>query len=186
MGSLRSNLNPLLVACAVALCVSGGAFAADSKLDQMYEKLRSAPAPEAARVGKEIMQRLSNSGSPAMNLLLKRGRAAMEAGDSALAIQLLGALTDHAPDFAEGWHALAVAYARQGQMGPAMDDLAHSLALDPRNFAAIYSLAALLEEMGQPDLAAEAYARLGAIHPYFDDAPLALERLKAEGIGSEL
>ncbi|WP_243405018.1 tetratricopeptide repeat protein [Pelagivirga sediminicola] len=161
-------------------------FAQDAKLDEMFEALRNAPAPDATRLGEDIMLRLSNSGSPAMNLLLKRGRDAMMQGDTALALELLGALTDHAPDFAEGWHARSVAYARAGLMGPAMDDLERSLALDPRNFAAIYSLGALLEEVGQPDLAAEAYAQVAAIHPHFDDVTLALERLKAEVRGTDL
>ena len=182
----RPNLNPLLAACAAALCLGGGAYASDARLDEMYQALRSAPAPEAARLGEDIRLRLSNSGSPSMNLLLKRGRDAMAAGDSDLAIELLGALTDHAPEFAEGWHARSVAYARAGMLGPAMDDLTRSLALDPRNFAAIYSLGALLEEVGLPDLAAEAYARVVVIHPHFDDAGLALARLKAEVRGTDL
>ncbi len=186
MGTHQSNLNTLLAACAAALCLGGGVQASDARLDDMFTALRSAPAPEAARLGEDIRLRLSNSGSPSMNLLLKRGRDAMAAGDADLAIELLGALTDHAPEFAEGWHARSVAYARAGLLGPAMDDLARSLALDPRNFAAIYSLGALLEEVELPDLAAEAYARVVAIHPHFDDAGLALDRLKAEVSGTAL
>ncbi len=186
MSVQRSNLNPLLAACAAVLCIGGGADASDARLDEMYEALRSAPAPEAARLGEDIRLRLSNSGSPSMNLLLKRGRDAMAAGDADLAIELLGALTDHAPEFAEGWHARSVAYARAGMFGPALDDLTRSLALDPRNFTAIYSLGALLEEVGMPVLAAEAYARVVAIHPHFDDAGLALDRMKAEVGGTDL
>ncbi len=182
----RSNLNPLLAAVTAALCFGGGARAADARLDEMFEALRNAPAPEAARLGEDIRLRLSNSGSPAMNLLLKRGRDAMAAGDAYLAIELLGALTDHAPEFAEGWHARSVAYARAGLMGPALDDLERSLALDPRNFLAIYSLGALLEEVGQPVLAAEAYRQVATIHPHFDDAGHALERLNAETRGTDL
>ncbi|WP_238987412.1 hypothetical protein [Roseovarius dicentrarchi] len=185
MSVQRFNLNPLLAACAAVLC-AGGAFASDARLDEMYQALRSAPAAEAVRLGEDIRLRLSNSGSPAMNLLLKRGRDAMAAGDADLAIELLGALTDHAPEFAEGWHARSVAYARAGLMGPALDDLTRSLALDPRNFAAIYSLGALLEEVGQPALAAEAYGHVAAIHPYFDDVTLALERLNAQTRGTDL
>ncbi len=186
MSARRSNLNPLLAAFAAAFALGGAAHAADDRLDEMFEALRSAPAAEAVRLGSDIQLRIANSGSPSMNLLLKRGRDAMAAGDTALALELLGALTDHAPDFAEGWHARSVAYARAGLMGPAMDNLERSLALDPRNFAAIYSLGALLEEVGQPDLAAEAYAEVAAIHPHFDDVSQALQRLKAESDGTDL
>ncbi len=157
-----------------------------ARLDEMYEALKTAPAPEAERLGSEIRLETSKSGSPAMNLLLKRGRDAMATGNTGLAIELLSALTDHAPGFAEGWHARSVAFARAGLMGPAMTDLERALALDPRNFAAIYSLGALLEEIGQPALAYEAYTRVTKIHPHFDDVAEALARLEGETRGSDL
>lgn len=186
MGALRFNLNPVLALC-IALAAPVAAGAQDTaRLDSMFEALKTASAPEAARLGREIRLELSKSGSPAMNLLLKRGRDAMAAGDTDLAIELLSALTDHAPEFAEGWHARSVAFARADMMGPAMGDLERALALDPRNFAAIYSLGALLEEMGQPALAYEAYSRVIAIHPHFDDTDAALARIEAETQGADL
>jgi tetratricopeptide (TPR) repeat protein len=186
MGALRFNLNPVF-ALILALSTPAMAQAQDTvRLDGMYDALQVAPPPEANRLGREIMLEISKSGSPAMNLLLKRGRAAMAAGDTDLGIELLSALTDHAPEFAEGWHARSVAYARAGMMGPAMADLERALAIDPRNFAAIYSLGALLEEIGQPALAYEAYTRVAAIHPHFDDVADAIARLKGETQGSNL
>ena len=47
-------------------------------------------------------------------------------------------------------------------------------------------LVQLLEEIGQPGLAYEAYLRVSAIHPHFDDVPAALERLKGVIKGSDL
>lgn len=178
------DLNTALSLCLAVTLASP--VMAGQNLDEMYSELKTAPAKEAKRIGREIRLELGKSGSPSMNLLLKRGRSALEAGDAALGIQLLGALTDHAPEFAEGWHALSVAHARTGMMGPAMADLRRSLALEPRNFAAIYSLAALLEEIGMPDLAQEAYARVVAIHPHFDDVEDALARLGADLAGTDL
>ncbi|MFX0545570.1 tetratricopeptide repeat protein [Roseovarius sp. S1116L3] len=186
MGALRINLNPVLALC-LALAAPVGAQAQDSaRLDDMYEALKTAPAPEAMRLGREIRLELSKSGSPAMNLLLKRGRDALSAGDTGLAIELLSALTDHAPGFSEGWHARSVAFARADMIGPAMADLERALALDPRNFAAIYSLGALLEEIGQAVLAREAYARVAEIHPHFDDTEAAMARIDAETQGADL
>lgn len=186
MGTLRFNLNPALALCA-ALALPGAVAAQEtSRLDGMYEALKTAPRPEATRLGREIRHELSKSGSPAMNVLLKRGRDAMSAGDLTLAIDLLSALTDHAPEFSEGWHARSVAYARADMLGPALGDLEHAIALDPRNFAAIYSLAALLEQIGQQALALEAYARVAEIHPYFDDTEAAMARIEAETRGADL
>ena len=60
------------------------------------------------------------------------------------------------------------------------------MTLDPRNFAALYSLAALLEQVEQPDLAYEAYSRVRDIHPHFDDISNALERLGAKVGGTDI
>ncbi|SEL01855.1 hypothetical protein SAMN05421666_2773 [Roseovarius nanhaiticus] len=186
MGALRINLNPAVALCLALLLPAAGQAQDESRLDQMYEALRTAPADEAGRIGREIRLELSKSGSPAMNLLLKRGRDAIAGGDMGLAIEILSALTDHAPEFAEGWHARSVAFARAGMPGAAMGDLERALALDPRNFAAIYSLGALLEQIGQPALALDAYARVAEIHPHFDDTEANLARISADTQGSAL
>ena len=186
MGALRINLNPALALC-VALALPIPALSQEgSRLEQMYTDLKTAPPEEAKRLGREIRLELSKSGSPAMNLLLKRGRDAMAANDLDLAIEILSALTDHAPDFAEGWHARSVAFARADMPGAAIGDLERALALDPRNFAAIYSLGALLESVGRPDLALDAYARVAEIHPHFDDTEANMARISADTRGADL
>ena len=120
MDSERHNLNNTVAAFfavvmfSLPLAAQDAPEAGNDALDAMYAQLLSAPAPEARRIGEEIRHVLSRSGSPSMNLLLKRGRSAMERGDLEMAIQHLTALTDHAPGFAEGWHARSVAYARAG------------------------------------------------------------------------
>lgn len=184
--SVAASFAVVMFSLPLSLAAQDGAGTGNDALDAMYAQLLTAPAPEARRIGEEIRHVLSRSGSATMNLLLKRGRSALERGDTALAIQHLTALTDHAPGFAEGWHARSVAYARAGLMGPAMGDLERALTLDPRNFAALYSLAALLEQVEQPDLAYEAYTRVLTIHPHFDDVTIALERLGAAVGGTDI
>lgn len=195
MGTDRHNLKNTVAAVIAVVMFSipchaqqalGDGGQGASPLDTMYAQLQSAPKAEAVRIGNEIRHALSKSGSPAMNLLLKRGRAALERGDTRRAIQHLTALTDHAPGFAEGFHARSVAYARVGKMGPAMADLERALSLEPRNFAAIYSLGALLEQVEQPDLARRAYLQLRDIHPHFEDVDEALARLDAQVGGSDI
>jgi hypothetical protein len=74
-------------------------------LDQLFVELAEADAGNWEQIEQKIWSEWSRSGSAAMDLLLERGRAAMEVGDLAAAIEHLTALTDHAPDFAEGWNA---------------------------------------------------------------------------------
>ena len=134
----------------------------------------------------ELERTWSQSGSVAMNLLLERGRKAMEAQDFAAAIDHLTALTDHAPDFAEGYHARAMAYYQSGRYGPALDDLWHALALNPVNYNAAFGLGVMLQEFGDNIGAAKAYARVLELNPAHESAKDALMRLEADGIGRAL
>ncbi len=187
MSTLGRYLNRTVAAFAAAMVISLPAAADDDRLESLFDALEAAETPaQARRVAKDIEHEFSKSGSPAMDLLLKRGQDALETGDSRAAIEHLSALTDHAPDFAQGWHMRSVAYAREGLFGPALADIERALALRPRHYDAIYGLGVILEEVSQPDLAHEAFSRVLAIHPHHEDATKALERLGPESGGREL
>ncbi|GAB4304180.1 MAG: tetratricopeptide repeat protein [Roseovarius sp.] len=156
------------------------------RLARLYDELAVAPERQAARIAREIALEWSRSGSPAMDLLLRRGNDALEAGDTAAAIAHFSALTDHAPDFAEGWYRLALAHALAGLDGPAIDDLRRALALQPRHFDAIAGLGALAERTGKTALARRAYEAVLAIHPHHREAREGLERLRAESGGKDI
>lgn len=153
---------------------------------ELLEKLREAPAAEAPRIVHEIEAHWARSGSASMDLLLSRGREALEAGDMRLAIEHLTALTDHAPQFAEGFHTRAQAYYRADLYGPALDDLERTLALNPANYNAIFGLAVMLQEFGDLSRAAILYRKALALNPHHEDARSALEGLRRDGIGREL
>ncbi|WP_306121194.1 tetratricopeptide repeat protein [Roseovarius sp. MMSF_3359] len=162
------------------------AAADQARLDRLYAQLLQAEEAEAVKIGKEITLELSRSGSSAMDLLLKRGRDALEAGETEAAIEHLTALTDHAPEFAEGWHLRAVAYRQADLFGQAISDLERALALRPRNFEAIYGLGVILEELDRPQMAYEAYSRVLEIHPHFEDTSEVLDRLGQSLEGEDL
>ncbi|MAC77592.1 MAG: hypothetical protein CML66_05965 [Rhodobacteraceae bacterium] len=141
---------------------------------------------EALRVDRELQALWRKSGSPSMDLLFTRGREALEKGDMDAAIEHLTALTDHAPDFAEGWHARATAYFRAGLYGPAVSDLEHVLTLNPNNYRAIFGLGTIFETFGDEKSAYEAYLRARAINPHFEDVVEALDRLRPSVEGQTL
>lgn len=152
----------------------------------LLEALAKADEPEASKIDRQLQALWSKSGSPAMDLLLERGRDALENHDTAAAIDHLTALTDHAPDFAEGWHARASAYYNADLLGPALADLERALALNPDNYNAIYGLGAILEQLGDKRRAFLAYSRAQAIHPHHEDVIEALDRLRPAVQGKEL
>ncbi len=171
--------------CAVLLC--GPVYGQQStNIAELLETLRTAPAEQAQAAERNVQREWSKSGSASMDLLLKRGRDALAVGEFSVAIDHLTALTDHAPDFAEGFHARATAYYRADLYGPALDDLETTLALNPDNFNAIFGLGVLFEELGDSRHAAEMYRRVLALNPHHENAEKALEKLKTEGIGRTL
>lgn len=161
-------------------------MAQTERLDSLFDELQGADERAAARIEREIWNEWSKSGSAAMDLLLQRGRDAMAAGQTQAAIEHFTALTDHAPDFAEGWNARATAYFQAGQLGPSVNDIAQVLTLNPRHFGALSGLGMIFEQLEQPDKALEAYRAALAIHPRLQGVIEAVERLEAETAGTDL
>ncbi|MGR3615752.1 MAG: tetratricopeptide repeat protein [Paracoccaceae bacterium] len=154
--------------------------------DELLSALAVADREEALGLDRELQALWAKSGSASMDLLLRRGRDAQERGDLHEAIEHLTALTDHAPDFAEGWHARAAAYFEIGLYGPALADLERALHLNPRNYNAIFGLGAMFEQFEDAPRAYDAYSRAQAIHPHHEEVTTALERLKPLVEGKEL
>jgi len=144
----------------------------------LLERLAVADREEAIHLDRQLQTLWAKSGSPSMDLLLKRGRDALEVDDVRAAIEHLTALTDHAPDFAEGWHARSAAFFEAELYGPAMADLERALSLNPNNYNAIFGLGAMLEVFGDKKRAHAAYSRVLAIHPHHEQVTKAVERLQ--------
>ncbi|MFE3836493.1 hypothetical protein [Pseudogemmobacter sonorensis] len=158
-----------------------------AKLDGLFERLQAAQdAGEAGRIESEILIEWSKSGSAAMDLLYQRGTDALALGNGAAAVEHLTAVIDHAPDFAAAYDARAAAYYVTGDIGPALADLAHVLTVEPRHFAALAGLGAILEETGQKEKALAAYRMAAEIHPHLADVKAVIGRLAAELEGRDL
>lgn len=186
MGAANLNLNRIVAACFAIVTFSLPALAEETRLDSLFAQLTQAEAAEAGKIAAEIELELSRSGSPAMDLLLRRGEDALAAGEMAAAIEHLSAAIDHAPDFAEAWHLRSVAFFRQERYGLALHDIERALVLEPRHFNAMYGLGVLLKELGQADLAYEVFSRALAIHPHHKDVTNAREDVARDLGGADL
>lgn len=159
---------------------------ADQDVSTLLESLGTSTAEEAKRLDREIKGSWSRSGSAAMDLLLLRGREALEENDAKAAIEHFTALTDHAPDFAEGWHSLARAYFAAELYGPTLDALGRALALNPDNYSALFGLGVLFQQFQDYARAQDAFEQVLDLHPHHENAKQALESLKRVGIGRTL
>jgi tetratricopeptide (TPR) repeat protein len=154
-----------------------------ARLDTLLAELAEPGRDDYERIEEEIVRIWSKSGSPAMDLLLRRGNEALEAEDYAAALEHFSALTDHAPDFAEGWNARATTFYLMDEYALAIADVERVLALNPRHFGALSGLAFMLEAMGEPELALEALKaaqKLNPNRPNINEAVTRLERMHGE------
>jgi tetratricopeptide (TPR) repeat protein len=186
--SVRTRfLNPVVAALVLLFLTCAAVSAEDSaKLDDLFARLKTAGVDEAGRIETEIWIEWSKSGSPAMDLLLQRGRDAMDLGDFAAAIEHFTAIIDHSPEFAEAWNARATAYYMAGEFGPSIADIGQVLTRNPRHFGALSGLAMIFEQSDRPERALEVYRAALAIHPHLGGAEQAVERLSRDAEGQEL
>ena len=178
--------------CAVTACLASLVFLTpalaegEDELEALFEGLRGANSEAAEQIEGRIYAIWSQSGSPAMDLLLERGRKALSDGNSKLAIEHFTALIDHAPEFAEGYNSRATAHFQKGSFGQSLEDIRKTLALNPRHFGAISGLALILEELGKPEDALAAWREVQALHPHREGLEEAIQRLEKRVEGEAL
>ncbi|MEM6306405.1 MAG: hypothetical protein AAF701_00280 [Pseudomonadota bacterium] len=146
-------------------------------LDDLFTALATAPRDKAPAIVEKIALEWSKSGSPTMDLLWRRGQQALADQDFMQATHHFTALTDHAPQFAAGWHGLATAYFKQDNIGPALDALGRTLALEPRHFLAMEGLMVILEQNNLPDQALRVAKMIQSIHPHHPELDKIITRL---------
>lgn len=135
-------------------------------LGDLYAHLATAANEEQSKPVVEAIERLwLYSGSDTINLLMERALRAVAEKRQELALKLLDAVTELAPDFAEGWNRRAYVYYTQNDYERAMGDLRRVLALEPSHFKAMDGLAQIFKETGNKKGALKAYKELMQIYP---------------------
>ena len=181
MNTRNAFLNPVVAAFAGFLLLAP-AHASDlqpsEEVAHLLEQLRDPDLEGWQRIERQLIRHWSRSGSASADLLLQRGRDAMRRGDSTAAIEHFSALIDHAPDFAEGYHARATAWFMDGKVGRSLADLQETLSRNPNHFSALTGLGRIFEDLSEFDRAQKAYLAAEAIHPHRNDVKAALERLE--------
>lgn len=186
MKGFRRYLNHAAAAVlALGLCAALPGAPVAQTVEELLEQLADPELERWQRVERQLIAEWSKSGSAAMDLLLQRGREALNEGDTEVAIEHLTALVDHAPEFAEGWNVRATAYFQAGRYGPAMEDIARTLMLNPSHYAALTGLGLILEETGHDRQALEAFRAARAIHPHQPVLKRAVERLERRVAGRD-
>ena len=180
------KLKSISAVTCVFVAATGMAAGQSARLDPLFERLKTVDAVDAPALEAKIRQEWSKSGSPAADLLLSRAKIAIDAGDQKTAMGHLTALTDHAPEFAEGWSLTAMTLFHMGKIGLAMDALERTLALEPRHFLALEGLVLIFDDAGLYQEAFEILRRIEAIHPHAEILSRVRTRLEAKTLGQAL
>ena len=160
--------------------------AQQADLDTLYQNLLEADETSYSRIEQQIIAQWEKSGSPAMDLLLRRGQDALDDGAPDVAVEHFSALVDHAPEFSEGYFGRATSYYLLGLIGPALSDIQTTLRLNPRHFEAMRGLAAMMQELERPADALELYELILAINPQSQEARDSVKILKQQLEGQAL
>ncbi len=168
------------------MLVAAPAAGQETRLNDLFGALATAEGTDAQQIAGKIADEWSRSGSPSFDLLLTRGREALETGETQVAIGHLTALVDHAPDFAEGYNARATAFFNDGQYGPALEDIRHTLALNPRHFGAMIGLALILDDIERPLAALDVWREVKTLYPASPEAAQAIPDLARRVEGSDI
>ncbi len=153
----------------------------DTMLAELYAHLAKAPdAEQAAPIAKTIEGLWLHSGSDTIGVLMRRALQAVADQRTDLALKLLDAIVDLAPDYAEGWSRRAYVYYLQNDVEHAAGDLRRALALEPNHYKALEGLARILRENGQKKAALRAYQQLLRINPNMPGAKDAASELSLE------
>jgi tetratricopeptide (TPR) repeat protein len=153
-------------------------------IDFLFDALKAAPDAEIAKqVENRIWALWLASGSDTADLLMSRVKAAIEAKDTRLAIQLLDSIIEIKPDYIEAWNRRATLFFAMKDYGRAMADIQEVLNREPRHFGALAGLGMILEELGDNKQALEAYRKALAINPHMQRIPEQVKALaeKVEG-----
>lgn len=153
----------------------------EKTLGDLYALLATADDEDAAKAIADAIERVwLHSGSATVDLLMERSNKALSEKNNELALKLLDAVVDLAPDFTEAWNRRAYVHFVRKDTERALGDLRRALALDPNHFKALDGFAQILREMGQKKPALKAFRQLLDIHPYWSGAQQAVEELERE------
>lgn len=153
----------------------------DALLTELYAHLAKVPdAGQAAPVAEAIEQLWLQSGSDTIGVLMGRSAKAIKDNKTELALQLLDAVVELAPDYAEGWNRRAYVEFLLNNYEGAVGDLRRALALEPNHFKALEGLARILRDTGQKKAALQAYKQILKINPFQQGAKQAVDELSVE------
>jgi tetratricopeptide (TPR) repeat protein len=152
----------------------------DARLPALFDRLKNAPSSDAASaIEQQIWAIWVVAGDPEIDRLMSEGEREMTETHFPQALQAFNQIIAKRPDFAEGWNRRATLYYLMGEYQKSLDDIARTLALEPRHFGALSGLGLVNIKLERMEDAAKAYQRFLAVDPQNEDARETLDMIDA-------
>ncbi len=164
-----------------SLALSGPLDAAqdDPRLSGLFAGLRgTGDADEGARLGREIVAILRQSGRIDIDDLMAQGQRLIDIGTPFYAAEHFRQATRVAPEFAEAWNKRAHAHFLMGDFDNAIAYVNEALKLEPRHFLALVGLGAIYLRLDDERAALDAFERALAINPHLSSTRKLAEELR--------
>ena len=158
-----------------------------ARLDALFERLLITEDSDTANlVAEEIWAIWLDSGSPSVNLLLKRGTAAHKKGELDLARLMFAKVIELEPNYAEGWSRSGRLAFDERDFGKALVDITQALIYEPRHIYALWTLGNIFEQLGRTDEAFEAYSEAHKLYPALKAVEDQMNKLRKDAEGDVL
>jgi len=131
----------------------------------------------------------SRSGDAAIDRLMARGVAEMDAQDYAAAIATFSEIVRRKPEFVEGWNKRATVYYLAGEERKSIADCAEVLKRNPRHFGALSGLGLIYTRLERYDEALAWFRKALEVNPNMlgvETNIRSIERLLAEKRGKQI
>ena len=140
-------------------------------LDSLLDRLAKADDADSAKILSEAVWKVwLRSGSPTIDLLMQQAVDAMNGSKNDVALKLLDAIVDLAPDYAEGWNKRATVYYLQDEHHKSALDIRKVLEIEPRHYGALAGLGMIMRDLGDGRGALAAFREALKYHPFLKGA----------------
>jgi tetratricopeptide (TPR) repeat protein len=154
--------------------------------DRLLEALRDAPDERSASaLEDQLMHAWLQAGTPAVTLLISRGLRLSQAGQDDDAIETFSDAIVLAPEVAEAWHQRAKTRYHAGDVPGAIRDLQETLKREPRDFAALHTLADIATAREDWKGAYAAWQKVMELDPKTAGGEERLRVLKRKAVGED-
>jgi tetratricopeptide (TPR) repeat protein len=180
---------PLLIVLAAYILLPGFAEGTqkDPRLDNLFPALKTAETlDEAHQIETDIWSTWGEIENVESARLLEQGTNAMGRRAWSTALQQFNELIAREPEFAEAWNKRATLYYLIGDYRASIDDIAHTLRLEPRHFGALSGLGLIYMRLDKPEAALKSFEAALALHPMLPGALSHVEVLRERLAGSPI